>query len=452
MRTKTFMAGLAILIIGGIFFIACQKEESIEGVRENVATEMTEPVRLKSGSVLTDCTTNCIDPEAPEYFVVYDQLVVGWAGPDNNKFSKTIEIKYYNTLTHFELKVMSSNGIADVLMDNESIINFQGTVPPDTWQEFSFELEEEWRACDTWEFELKVTGFGPTAYFDVEYHLIGECVYYTLDLAVYPEDAGTVTGAGEYKKGEEVDLTATANEGYVFINWTDEDGDEISYVADFIYTMPAYDITLTANFEEEDAGWPRDTETEVVEVTNPNTGRVWMDRNLGASRAATSSTDPDSYGDLYQWGRAADGHQVRKSGTTSTLSSSDTPGHGNFILSPNLPCDWRSPQNDNLWQGLNGTNNPCPAGYRLPTAAELVAERQSWTSDNAAGAFASPLKLPVAGWRIMNGWLTYVGEEGFYWASTVYGDKSWKLSFDGTGAPVLSHFRALGFSVRCIKD
>ena len=48
-------------------------------------------------------------------------------------------------------------------------------------------------------------------------------------------------------------------------------------------------------------------------------GRVWMDRNLGASQVATSSTDTNSYGDLYQWGRGADGHQLRISNTTSTF-------------------------------------------------------------------------------------------------------------------------------------
>jgi uncharacterized protein (TIGR02145 family) len=129
---------------------------------------------------------------------------------------------------------------------------------------------------------------------------------------------------------------------------------------------------------------------------NPQTGKIWMDRNLGATRAATSSTDADAYGHLYQWGRASDGHQVRTSPTTSVLSSSDTPGHGSFILVAN-PYDWRSPQNTNLWQEVNGTNNPCPNGYRLPTEAEWNAERASWSSNNSAGAFASPLKLPVAG-------------------------------------------------------
>ena len=42
-------------------------------------------------------------------------------------------------------------------------------------------------------------------------------------------------------------------------------------------------------------------------VTNPITGRTWMDRNLGASQVATSYTDELAYGDLYQWGRLSDG-------------------------------------------------------------------------------------------------------------------------------------------------
>lgn len=85
-------------------------------------------------------------------------------------------------------------------------------------------------------------------------------------------------------------------------------------------------------------------------VINFTTGKVWMDRNLGASQVATSSTDIASYGDLYQWGRGTDGHQIRTSGTTATLSSSDNPGHGDFITNGSSPNDWRSPQNDNLWQ------------------------------------------------------------------------------------------------------
>jgi uncharacterized protein (TIGR02145 family) len=192
------------------------------------------------------------------------------------------------------------------------------------------------------------------------------------------------------------------------------------------------------------------TPTAVVDVTNPATGKTWMDRNLGASQAATSSTDAAAYGDLYQWGRRADGHQCRNSATTSTLSSTDQPAHGSFIFSSS---DWRSPQNTNLWQGVNGVNNPCPSGYRLPTETELNAERTSWNSNNAAGAFASPLILPVAGSRVYsNGSLYFVGAGGDYWSSTVSSANSRGLYFDSSAAGVDGSNRAYGFSVRCLKD
>lgn len=193
--------------------------------------------------------------------------------------------------------------------------------------------------------------------------------------------------------------------------------------------------------------------TAIVEVTNPITGKIWMDRNLGAAQVATSSTDSASYGDLYQWGRFADGHQCRTSGTTTSLSSSDVPGHGSFISAPNSPYDWRSPQNMNLWQVLNGVNNPCPTGYGLPTEVELNAERLSWSSSNAAGAFASQLKLPMAGLRgYSDGSFDYVGSLGGYWSSTVSGAYSRIVIFDGTSASMYDGNRAVGLSVRCIKD
>lgn len=225
------------------------------------------------------------------------------------------------------------------------------------------------------------------------------------------------------------------------------------------YTVRAYATTELAtawgvsyNFTTFD--WPIDTETEVVNVTNPETGRTWMDRNLGASRAATSSTDEQAYGDLYQWGRAADGHQKRDSETTSTLSDSDQPGHGDFITSSSDDnFDWRSPQNDDLWQGVNGINNPCPTGYRLPTEAEWNAELNSWSSFNATGAFNSPLKLPVAGYRSgSSGSLLNVGSSGGYWSSTVSGSDARPLGFNGSAAYMVSNGRADGISVRCLED
>lgn len=196
------------------------------------------------------------------------------------------------------------------------------------------------------------------------------------------------------------------------------------------------------------------TPTAVVDVTNPATGRIWMDRNLGASQVATSYFAPDeaAYGDLYQWGRRSDGHQCRNSATTTNLSSTDTPAHGSFITTSSFPSDWRSPQNTNLWQGVNGVNNPCPIGYRLPTETELNAELTSWSSNDAAGALASPLKLPRAGSRSSTGSFSGIGGSARYWSSTVSSTDSRTLSFSSTVAFMSNGSRSNGFSVRCIKN
>ena len=213
-----------------------------------------------------------------------------------------------------------------------------------------------------------------------------------------------------------------------------------------LYYVRAY----ATNFSGTSYGAEVSFTTPLITIVS-TTGKIWMDRNLGATQLATSSTDAAAYGDLYQWGRAADGHQIRTSGTTATLSVTDTPGHALFITNNSGSSDWRSTQNDNLWQGVVGVNNPCPSGFRLPTYAELDTERASWGTQNAAGAFASPLKLTLAGRRdFNNGSLTY--STGVFWSSTVSADFSGFLSFSANNALMVNSVRAYGLSVRCIKD
>jgi uncharacterized protein (TIGR02145 family) len=186
------------------------------------------------------------------------------------------------------------------------------------------------------------------------------------------------------------------------------------------------------------------------EVTSA-TGLTWMDRNLGASRVATSSNDVQAYGDLYQWGRGADGHQLRGSLTTSTQSSLDKPGDGLFILNGG---DWRTTNNDNLWQGVNGTNNnPCPSGFRIPTNQEWIIESASWSGINEA--FSSPLKVTLAGDRRSNDGLGAIVVEGVwasFWTSTISGTSAYRVYFGSNKGTSNPFIRSWGFSVRCIKD
>ncbi len=201
--------------------------------------------------------------------------------------------------------------------------------------------------------------------------------------------------------------------------------------------------------------------------------RCWLDRNLGASQVASALNHSESYGDLFQWGRLDDGHQDRKSkNIMMAFSNSDNPGHSNFIGV--MDGDWRSPKNNNLWQGVSGINNPCLSGWRLPTSDEWDIERLSWSSNNAEGAFGSPLKLTAAGVR-------YTGDQplinasfnGSYWSSTIGSHSIFALNlhfrdysvlpselieanklqaFIIDNASIVDAYRADGASVRCLKD
>lgn len=197
-------------------------------------------------------------------------------------------------------------------------------------------------------------------------------------------------------------------------------------------------------------------------ITSPS-GRIWMDRNVGAYRMATSSTDYLAYGSLFQWCRGADGHQLivwtsstagtPVNGTTTTLSSSVTPGHSLFITSTS---DWlNTPLADGStwWNGsVPGVNNPCPGGFHVPTATEWNAELTAGMTSDATAY--SILKLTKAGYRYgSTGVLSTTGTQATYQSSTTNGTGIYILLFANNGSTSVPwNIRVPGFSVRCIKD
>ena len=122
---------------------------------------------------------------------------------------------------------------------------------------------------------------------------------YAVTTVVNEEAMGTVTGAGDYLAGESATLTATANAGYRFVNWTvgEETKTEnpltltvngnLTVTANFA-ALPQYIITATANDAAMGSVTGAGTYYEGEEVTLKaiaNPGHEFVDWNNGATEA-----------------------------------------------------------------------------------------------------------------------------------------------------------------------
>jgi len=186
-------------------------------------------------------------------------------------------------------------------------------------------------------------------------------------------------------------------------------------------------------------------------ITSAETGRVWLDRNLGASQACTAIDDTACYGDYYQWGREADGHEKSDSSITQTLATGIENIGSDFVIGT---YRWTTADSDGVlrsasWSKTDGTS-VCPVGYRLPTKEEWDLEAAVIT--NKTDAFSS-LLLPSSGYRNNVGDL--YDDTGYYWSSTLPSSYpfylSYDLEFNNSGAGVYTNGRSDGRSVRCIK-
>ena len=69
---------------------------------------------------------------------------------------------------------------------------------------------------------------------------------YTITVTANPSSAGTVTGGGTYNQGQSCTVSATANTGYTFTNWT-ENGNVVSSNASYTFNVEG-NRNLVANF------------------------------------------------------------------------------------------------------------------------------------------------------------------------------------------------------------
>lgn len=174
--------------------------------------------------------------------------------------------------------------------------------------------------------------------------------------------------------------------------------------------------------EDEDTGVQDPPENNLddftfEEVTSPYTGKVWMDRNLGASRVCQSYIDSECYGGYYQF---------------------------------------------------QGEDWSCPDGFRVPTIDEIVAETIDAGMDTIWDVANSFLKIPSAGYKQPSQlWPDHmVGESAIlmtseacdtgtslHYGTVFFQHAPWLLTPVNNGISPCAFAQWLDYtSVRCIKE
>ena len=232
-------------------------------------------------------------------------------------------------------------------------------------------------------------------------------------------------------------------------------------------------------------------------VTYPNSlpinNAIMMDRNLGALSARNDLANTDDFGLLYQWGRKDPfrGAEDRVYATVSLFApTSVATGYSwdnelveNAVDANDIALDYAikhpitfikderpdsdsplrdwycidaSHRNDALWSSTKSLYDPCPAGWRVPDGGPGV--WNGFTDNlliNSGMTFNVPATwYPAAGQFKVDSSLEYVGNYGFIWSCSVYGENAYAFYFDFLGNVNLgnSYERANGLSVRCQKE
>lgn len=226
--------------------------------------------------------------------------------------------------------------------------------------------------------------------------------------------------------------------------------------------------------EQTDYGYPVNGEMKAgTTITVSSTDYIWAPVNCGY-QPADGSYKGYPYGRLYQWGRN-DGQGYDDGAYKDATTPSVVDGK---------PADLASAEANKFYKGWDytiapdgtwGTSDPwktkttydpCPAGWRVPTNAELTAllggnsapilvphnsQNGAWfNGTNSPGN--SGVFLPAAGYRDDYGSANVRGSDGIYWSSTPNGDNADLLVFYDVNATMDFISRYNGLSVRCVRE
>ena len=290
----------------------------------------------------------------------------------------------------------------------------------------------------------------------------------TVTVSANPTAGGTVSGGGNYSGGASCTLTATANWGYHFVNWT-KGGAVVSTSASYSFTVTELSAEYVANFAP-----------YVFSVSN-NTTVMFSHGNLQYKNGTgwrfaehqydyIGAWNTTNWVDLFGWGTWGSG----KNPLNTSQNASDYQWSSDFsgTISNNSETGWHT-LSISQWAYLRDRNGGSKWGlvqvHNVKGAVILpdnypysfspshngwtTLSDGQWATMEAAGA----VFLPDAGGR--NGTsLSNINTDGFYWSSDSNGEElAWFVwcsddCFLTGWYPYTINFRYKGFSVRLVRN
>lgn len=280
----------------------------------------------------------------------------------------------------------------------------------------------------------------------------GEEQHYTIIVSANPAEGGTATATGSsFVEGEYCTVTATANSGYTFINWT-ENGSEVSIDESYTFTVTG-GRNLVSNFTSNGGG--NANEHDYVDLGLPS-GTLWATCNVGAN-------SPEDYGDYFAWGETYPKDDYDW-GTYQYCCDSSFNTLTKYCYMASYGCNGFTDDLTTLLPEDDAATVQWGPGWRMPTTEQwqelvhnttITSTTQNGENGRLFTANGNSLFLPAAGYR-WHDELDYAGSLGNYCSSslgTVTPSNAMEFHFDSGGCFCGNNGnRSGGRSVRAVRS
>ena len=170
----------------------------------------------------------------------------------------------------------------------------------------------------------------------------------SLVLKASPAEGGTVSGGGKYAIGADVTVKATSNSGFVFVSWTDADGNVLSTTSQYTHKKGPRVETLTANFafqpgSPSEPGEPTIRPKHYITVTAGEGGTVATSSNRVMEGESVTITATANSGYKFTAWYQADTIVSTASKYTFTMDTADVSFVAMFEKVPVAPFNPSSP-------------------------------------------------------------------------------------------------------------